>query len=85
MYVGFALYVENAIVPYCCKEKFELVPFTFELKKRWWRCGWNIKELEVPGEDQTLLAPGSQYHLVFLTRQYKFSISSAEQGLKKIV
>lgn len=35
MYMVFALAVEKSTALYCCKEVFEFVSFTFELRRSW--------------------------------------------------
>lgn len=48
MYFIFAHCVQIAIATYCRKKVFELISFTFELKRNWPRHGEDVNELEVP-------------------------------------
>lgn len=79
-----ALRVEKAVVPYCCREVSECLPFNPKLQSCWWRRGENVLDSEVPREDQTSFAPGSPFHSCFLHTSYTLSISSPEQGLQRL-
>lgn len=61
MYSGLLFYVEKSILPICCEEVSELVPFCSELKLSLQKRSEGIQELKMPWEDKTLFAPDNTF------------------------
>lgn len=62
MSLGFALHVEKANVPYCCRDVSEHIPSTLELQRGRRRRDKNVQESKMPQKDRTSFAPGYQFH-----------------------
>lgn len=76
MYLGFALKVKKAIVPYWRTKILNFVPFPFELRRSRQGRGENVKELRVSRELGTFFAPDKLFHLDSSHTQYTLSILS---------